>query len=51
MMPLNQINNYLLNNQDYSSMNNQASNIADFDYHIDSDEEIFSFEGIQVFIS
>ena len=39
-----QNNNYLSNNQDYSSMNNQASNIADFDYHIDSDEEEQKFE-------
>ena len=27
-------------NTDYSSLNNQASAIAEFDYHIDSDEEV-----------
>ena len=36
-------NNFAQQN-DYSSMNNQASNIADFDYHIDSDEEEQKFE-------
>ena len=27
-------------NTDYTSMNNQASAIADFDYHIDNEEEV-----------
>ena len=31
---------YGYGNTDYSALNNQASNIADFDYHIDSDEEV-----------
>ena len=31
---------YGYGNTDYSALNNQASAIADFDYHIDSDEEV-----------
>ena len=39
-----QMTNNFAQQNDYSSMNNQASNIADFDYHIDSDEEEQKFE-------
>ena len=43
--PIQQMNNTpSYQNNDFTCMNNQASNIADFDYHIDSDEEEQKFE-------
>ena len=37
---LNTNNDFGYSNNDYVTFDNQASAIADFDYHIDSDEEV-----------